>query len=1838
MTLENARVSRMTVFVALMMAFAMVGVPSFLKTGGVDADPIGTVSATPEDYSFWVGVIDYAGAMATMNPFLYTMAAEWMTIWPCYSTLIMFDIDDNYIGDIAESWEVTTDGKTWHFSLYDNAVFYDPRDGLTYPVTAEDVMFTYWLVQNDTKNHLHSYFPDVGDPVGPLIVDMWSVGDYELYIETRVPFAPFLSGLATIPIVPKYYWEGEDAMKFDNMPVVGSGWMYYDAEALPEQEGILKRNPYWFHEETRGWQIHVGQIVYKNYLTPATAYTGLKNGDIDCMMEVPSDTYLTEIPIDKETYQILGFAQSTGFVYEFNLNQMTDELRSELGGSFNTGSNNQLLLNPIIKEAMAMCINKEQFVEDVVNGLGNTADSLVPDCNPWHYTYPDPIEFNPSAARDMLVAAGWAYDIYGNAAGVDTVPLCKVGGTDPLSFNFYTLIPELEWEIGATLILEWCQIAGVELDLQFKSSNEMNNLWYAANYDTWLWDWIFGPTSDPSTDVLSVCTTMEIGSWSDVYYSNTTFDELYNRSLTAVDVDARRALTDEMQSMLYEDFGCQCIAYRQELYACTEQRWTNYGDWNATYVLMPDWGYPWLYMRLSPIANPVPDVQVDSLFEGEVGVSVPVSATISDPPTNSVEYRWFWGDGSSSSWTAGTSGTSSHTYTSDGYYTAYIAAREVGGDGFITWSKTRIAIYDYSNNAPYAAPGYELDPITYEPESPDTGDVIVFTSHFVDDESDELTYVWNFGDTYTGMGAVVEHQYTTPGTYEVTLSVDDGHLGSGNRPVVVSVLVGVTLNSPPTIDVPDFPNVVWKVPYTFTVDASDPDAEPLRYTWHWGDNTAPTVTTEPSATHTYTQKQMFTLTVYVDDLSGLPGHNVSDSGSVNVKSSNAAPIVDSYTVSTATAATDEVITFNCTAHDPEGDPLTFEFRFDDGTTEVFYGEWTLPDVEVTFVVDKAYDTAGYYSTDVRVSDGLLSVNSVVRDIEIVANDPPEVSPLADKVATEGDSLSFTASAFDPDMDPLTYWWDFGDGESASGQSVSHTYGIRGDYVFTVYVDDGNGHNETQNATAHITAEPVIAPLEDETVVEGVLCDFAAEATDADDDTLTYWWDFGDGESASGQYVSHAYPVTGSPMTYTFTVWVNDNSPVLEHNVSASATANVLVAGVNYPPTVGTLADEYGVVDVEMTFTISASDPDSDPLTFTWDFGDGTVVVDAATTTHTYTAANDYTVTVYVADDTGDPTHNISRTAMAYVSADAAPVADAGPDQTVDEDTIVYFDGGGSSDDVGIAHYYWTIVELSVTLDDVIEPFYTFDVPDVYTVTLVVEDTIGQLSAEDSMIVTVEDVTDPVADAGADQTVAFGDTVTFDGTLSSDNVGIVNYTWVLNDGGVVQLYGVSPTYVFSEPGVFTVRLFVTDAAGNDDYDEVDITVEDLVDPVADAGPDDTVDMGDMVTFDGSGTTDNAGIAEYMWTFDYDGAPETLYGVAPVFTFNIPGVYEVTLTVTDLGGNTDVDTVIITVVDIEDPVADAGADQEVAVGEEVTFDGSGSSDNVGVVSYDWTFEYDGATETLTGVSPTFTFDIADEYVVTLTVEDAEGNSATDTVTITVTAVNDPPVADAGIDQTVTVGDTVTFDGSGSSDDSAITNYTWTFTYDDVSRELYDEGPTFTFEIVDTYTVTLTVTDDDGATDTDTMQVVVEDMPSVTLAADAGPDQTVTVGETVTFDGGDSTGDIASYTWTFTYDGETRTLTGESPTFTFDIVGTYTVTLTVEDADGATDTDTVVITVEEEDEDKKSFIDSYGLLIGVIVVLIILALVLFFVMKKRKGGGEPAELEEMSAGEPEVSEGGQ
>ncbi|MCA9501015.1 MAG: hypothetical protein KC588_17605, partial [Nitrospira sp.] len=212
------------------------------------------------------------------------------------------------------------------------------------------------------------------------------------------------------------------------------------------------------------------------------------------------------------------------------------------------------------------------------------------------------------------------------------------------------------------------------------------------------------------------------------------------------------------------------------------------------------------------------------------------------------------------------------------------------------------------------------------------------------------------------------------------------------------------------------------------------------------------------------------------------------------------------------------------------------------------------------------------------------------------------------------------------------------------------------------------------------------------------------------------------------------------------------------------------------------------------------------------------------------------------------------------------------------------------------------------------------------------------------------------------------------------------------------------------------------------------------PVAQAGSDQTVHVGMTVQLDGTDSTDMDGnLLTYRWTIlsqpvGNTAALSDTTAIMPTLAINTPGIYTLQLIVNDATVDSDPDTVTITTIN-SPPVAKAGPDQTVFVTQSVLLNGNSSHDVDGnPLSFNWAFVSipNGSKATLsnpTSSMPDFLVDLAGTYQVQLIVNDGQKDSPPDMVLIN--TQNSKPVAHAGEDQTVSVGSTVTLNGSGSHD---------------------------------------------------------------------------------------------------------------------------------------------------------------------------------------------------------------
>lgn len=419
----------------------------------------------------------------------------------------------------------------------------------------------------------------------------------------------------------------------------------------------------------------------------------------------------------------------------------------------------------------------------------------------------------------------------------------------------------------------------------------------------------------------------------------------------------------------------------------------------------------------------------------------------------------------------------------------------------------------------------------------------------------------------------------------------------------------------------------YELPYTASYVVKDHDNELVTATWNFGDGTEP-VANETTAgedgsfisqTHTWVVEPLpgidkddgyyilRNMSVRFEDAYG---HVIYSNHTVNITPPENLQPVRTFSPLSASWSPGYELPFYASATDPEGDPITWTFVFndmdEDYLTEVYHTDYTAPNTTVWRNVTHTFASAGEYYVTLFVSDALepwQATNNLSWTVKITIADnvPPGVldtiviSPTSPRINTTLGyaEVLLSVQAYDYDADILYLTWDFGDGETATNQSAGgsidtiwffqvHRYTVAGQYNATVLVDDGRGHTKMSYRVFNITsgnAPPALRSLK----IDRSNGTYAAPGTpvnvtlvlyDSERDPLTVWIDFGDNSSVAVTVLtdfsengtvtwvmSHVYNSTG---LYTVTITYTDGVFGAGHNVSLEASVEVKVPRVVVP--------------------------------------------------------------------------------------------------------------------------------------------------------------------------------------------------------------------------------------------------------------------------------------------------------------------------------------------------------------------------------------------------------------------------------------------------------------------------------------------------------------------------------------------------------------------------------------------------------------------------------------------------------------------------------------------------
>lgn len=721
-------------------------------------------------------------------------------------------------------------------------------------------------------------------------------------------------------------------------------------------------------------------------------------------------------------------------------------------------------------------------------------------------------------------------------------------------------------------------------------------------------------------------------------------------------------------------------------------------------------------------------------------------------------------------------------------------------------------------------------------------------------------------------------------------------------------------------------------------------------------------------------------------------------------------------------------------------------------------------------------------------------------------------------------------------------------------------------------------------------------------------------------------------------------ITGTASTSSGTItsyaWTKVSGPVVTITNPASNTVSLsgMVAGIyTFRLTVTNSLGQIGVDDVKVTLvsgnqnpianagtdkTItlptnslnlvgSGSDPDGSISSYLWTKVSGPTATLSNLNSSTLALSNlligTYVFSITVTDNNGASATDNVTVLVNPASSNLAPTANAGPDKSIFlPTTSTTLSGSGSSDlDGSIAAYLWEKLSgpaatltnsgtATLSLSGLVEGAYIFR--------LTVTDNIGATHSDQATVNVIGSNQSPVSNAGSPITLTLPTNSTnIVGSGTDADGSVVLYAWSKVSGPAslgASNVGLSTVTVFNlTQGVYVFRLTVTDNLGATGTSTVSVTVNAAATntpPIANAGADKSITLPiNSVVIAGSGSDPNGSIASYAWT-KFSGPSATLTNqTTPTLTAAslVAGTYVFRLTVTDNLGLTAFDDVTVSVQPAavnQTPTVNVGPNFSLTLPTNSTSISATAMDPDGTIStYLWE-KITGPTATLSGIATStlaLTNLVAGTYLFRLTVTDNQGSTASDDVSIIVAAANQPPVVVASNNEIITQPvSSTTLTAVASDPDGSIASYLWIVITAPSAPALIgatSNSLSVSGLIVGTYVFRVTVTDNEGATSFDEVNVTVQSATNQSPTANAGVDKAITLPTNLvnfTGSGLDTDGSITAYSWT-QVNGSAATLTNAATnTLSVEIVlsGTYVFRLAVTDDDGATGFDDVTLTV--------------------------------------------------------------
>ena len=634
--------------------------------------------------------------------------------------------------------------------------------------------------------------------------------------------------------------------------------------------------------------------------------------------------------------------------------------------------------------------------------------------------------------------------------------------------------------------------------------------------------------------------------------------------------------------------------------------------------------------------------------------------------------------------------------------------------------------------------------------SPLSGCTVPVTVSFSSTANNAVKYEWNFGDSSTSDLPNPTHQYTTPGSYTVSLIVFNAAGCSDTlvKPKLLNFLAPI-INS--------VSGIPYKgcAPYTANLTASFTSPEPVStYLWDLGDGTTSAL---PNPSHIYNTPGTFDITLTITTANGC---SVTKTFTEAIK-------IDPQPIPKFSA-------------DPTNACAWKKIQFTDlSTGTITEWIWDFGDGSTSTERNPLhhYTDTGFFTVTLTIKNNGCEA-TVIMPKYIYIN-PPVARYTVDLNCNDPFFRTFT----DKSVGATEWKWDLGDGTTSTAQSPQHRYQKTGQYVVRLEVKNGTCADTTQT-TVSILDEKIAL-----TTTDSVKCNSTAVTFNVSNvnmsNVASYKWDFGDGSTSSStsSSVTHTYTSSGN---YTASLVVMNNLGCMD-----TATKNITVK--IFGPTAAFTSPPGSCLNDAVTFTNqSAIEAPSTIKTYIWNYGDSTIVSAAiGPFTHKYTKAGTYDLTLKVIADNGCIDSIVKPKAIIITD----PVADFALDDSIGcANSAIQFKNTSKGLELT---YLWNFGDGGTSTDST--PSYRYTSNGYFAVSLNVADRFGcKSTVVKPNALLIDNVK---ADFKLSDSNSACPPVLI--TLISTSTNASSLSWNFDDGGFSNLD--SPSHYFSIPRIYNIKL-------------------------------------------------------------------------------------------------------------------------------------------------------------------------------------------------------------------------------------------------------------------------------------------------------------------------------------------------------------------------------------------------------------------------------------------------